>query len=281
MTEQADQAPIPGSPEYDAAMAAKFREAQGTVSQDTIDNYEGKQPGEPEVEPKVRPDNVPEKFWDAENGVVRTDELLKSYTALESSRSKPDTVDPKDKPEDDTAAQEAAKAAGLDWDSLGSKINSAGDIDEADYAALEKIGIPKDLAQEYVELRKDRQERETAAAYDHVGGKEAAEALLSWASQNLTKEEVGGYNEMLAGPNWKVALDTLKTRRDQASATASEPHLLVTKTVPGGSTVGYQTEDEMRVDMRNPLYRENTPKGEAFRREVQEKVRLAAYRRNR
>lgn len=38
--------------------------------------------------PPNRPDHVPEKFWDGENGQVRTDELAKSYTELEGSVSR-------------------------------------------------------------------------------------------------------------------------------------------------------------------------------------------------
>jgi len=34
-----------------------------------------------------RPDNIPEKFWDAEKGEVRLDELAKSYAELEKAKS--------------------------------------------------------------------------------------------------------------------------------------------------------------------------------------------------
>ena len=95
----------------------------------------------------------------------------------------------------------------------------------------------------------------------------------------LPKEQIEGYNALLAGPNWKVALDTLKTLQAQ-KAGGGEPNLVSPKTpASGGTTVGYKTEDDMRADMRNPLYFQQTPDGERFRAQVAEKVRLAAYRR--
>jgi hypothetical protein len=39
-----------------------------------------------------RPENVPEKFWDAEAGQLRSDALLKSYTELEKSWVNPDKL---------------------------------------------------------------------------------------------------------------------------------------------------------------------------------------------
>ena len=36
-----------------------------------------------DASPLERPENIPEKFWDAEKGEIMTDEFLKSYTNLE------------------------------------------------------------------------------------------------------------------------------------------------------------------------------------------------------
>lgn len=60
------------------------------------DEATGTQSGAPQGDPAstenqapVRPDNVPEKFWNAETGTVNTEALLASYTELEKTRSKP------------------------------------------------------------------------------------------------------------------------------------------------------------------------------------------------
>src|SRR5687768_2714090 len=72
--EQKPQAPAIGTPEYDAAMAAKFDKATGAVEEPTK---------------PTRPDHIPEKFWDADKGEVRLEAMAKSYAELEKSKGKP------------------------------------------------------------------------------------------------------------------------------------------------------------------------------------------------
>jgi hypothetical protein len=275
------KAPAPGSPEYDAAMAATFRESQGAVDEGLLARFEGKtgdeQVAAPAAEPKVRPENIPEKFWDAETGQVRVDDLLKSYTELETKGSKPAEAQAETPPAEAAAAVEAA---GLNWDSLGDKINTKGELDASDYEALAKVGVPKEVAERYIELVQGERAAATRAAYDYAGGEQAAAELLDWAAKSLKPEQIAGYNQMLASPNWQVALDTLKTLKGRTSPTAGEPNLTHTPGVGGSpGQTGYRTQDDMQADMANPLYFQMTPQGAAYRATVQEKVRLAAYRR--
>lgn len=275
------KAPAPGSPEYDAAMAATFRESQGAVDEGLLARFEGKtgdeQVAAPAVEPKARPENIPEKFWDAETGQVRVDDLLKSYTELETKGSKPAEAQVETPPADAAAAVEAA---GLNWDDLGGKIAANGEIDQTDYDALAKVGIPKDVVDDYIALRADARANATQAAYEYAGGEAATTELLEWAAKSLKPDQIAGYNQMLASPNWQVALDTLKTLKGRTSPTAGEPNLTHTPGVGGSpGQTGYRTQDDMQADMANPLYFQMTPQGAAYRATVQEKVRLAAFRR--
>lgn len=97
---------VPGSPEHNAAMIA-LADAQG--SQVTLNNPDGTRvtlaapATSPAVAPAVapeatatatslkheRPAHVPEKFWNAETGVLNTEDLLRSYGELERARSAP------------------------------------------------------------------------------------------------------------------------------------------------------------------------------------------------
>lgn len=283
----ADKAPVPGSPEYDAAMAALGRQSRENIDPTLAAEF-GKD--DKAGEKPTKPENVPDKFWDAEKGVVRTDELLKSYAELEKGKTpsadpnaKPD-ADPNAKP--DAAAQTAVEQAGLKWDDLGAKIASQGKLDDTDYEKLAKVGIPKEAVDEFIGLRQSAQDRATLDAVSYVGGtgdqakdQAAWEELAGWAKANLPKDQIDGYNKMLASPNWKVAVDTLKTLKGRAGG--NEPNLLGGRQAQGGSVIGYQSQDEQRADMRNELYNQNTPAGAAFRAQVQEKTRLAAWRNGR
>jgi hypothetical protein len=82
------------------------------------------------------PEGVPAKFWDAEKGAVNVDALLKSYGELEKAQSAPAD------PTDHSAAQEAVKNAGLDWDTIVGKA-TVGGLEDSDFTALEQVGIPE------------------------------------------------------------------------------------------------------------------------------------------
>lgn len=265
-------APVPGTPEYDAAMIAIKRQAQEEQGNPL-------QPEEaPAGEQPVAPEGVPEKFIDPATGQIDVEKLLASYKELEKGRQPKETPEAEAPKMDDEKAASVAEKAGLDWNALTSKVAETGDIDEADYAAFEKIGIPSDLVKDVIEMRKEQFAREQAAAIEYAGGEEAANELMAWAGQNLKPKEIEQYNELLSGPHWRVAIDSLKAQRDGSRKTAGEPKLM---SPSGGSApvTGYTNRDEMRADMRNPLYREMSPAGEAFRRQVMQKAALAPWNR--
>jgi hypothetical protein len=273
-----DAEPKPGSPEYEKAMAEKFRAAKEDNSPLSASPEANNKP----VEKPVRPDNVPEKFWDAEKGTVNVDALLKSYGELESGKGKSADAEAIDKAAADKAAAEAAgkevaEKAGLDWNSLFSKVSEKGDIEAADYETFEKAGIPRDVVSRYIENEKLRVDHDRKVAYDYIGGEDAANQLLDWAAKNLPEAEKVEFNKTLAGPHWRVAVDDLKTRRAGASKTAGEPSLESGRGSGTSGVSGYQTREDMKADMSNPLYLDPTSKGEAFRRSVWQKAQFASW----
>lgn len=275
MTEQTAEpkAPVPGSPEYDAAMIAvktAARTEQGNPYTPVTTEQTAEKP--------VRPDHVPEKFWNAETGQVDVENLLKSYSELETKGTAKDDDTPVDPPKDDTATKKIVEDAGLDWTAMTSKVAEKGDIEDADYAALEAKGIPRELVKDIIETRKAQHEAEQAKAIDYIGGQEETTKLISWAQSNLSAKDIDYYDQMLAGPHWRVAVDSLKARHAAGSKTAAEPRLETPAvTVPNAQT-GYASREDMKADMRNPLYHDRTSKGEAFRAEVMRKAAVSPWR---
>lgn len=280
--EDQNQAPKPGSDEYNQAMADKFRSAKDTSQYPDLEDQEDKgDEGTQETKTEVKiPEGIPAKFIRAD-GTVDVEGLAKSYAELERQRSqgeKPKEGGEAPKGEADDAAKAAAEQAGLDFKTMMDKVSVNGDIEDGDYAALEKAGIPKDYVKEYIDLRKEKAAATQAEALEYGGGVEAMTDLLNWASQNLSLQEIETYNEMLASSRWKVALDTIKTLRGQAAPQSKEPKLVTAKGQVGGSNTGYVNRDEMYADMADPLYREKGPKGDQFRQTVARKTAMAAWR---
>lgn len=265
-----------GSAERAAAAAALYRQGQGDPPTQT--------------QVPTRPDNVPEKFWDAAKGTVNTEALLASYGELEKKQGAPkDPADPaatddtKPKLEIPTDATDSAKvdavvtAAGLDPIKLGEKIARTGNLEESDYAAIEKLGIPRTLIEAHVNMSKDlvalQQEKNTATAYEMVGGKDRATTIMAWAAESLSAEDTAAFNKKLAGSDWKDAITVLEARYTKANPATREPNLSAGNGRPGGSVSGYNSTAERTADMAKPEYRTDP----AFRAQVRARMAVSTY----
>jgi hypothetical protein len=217
-----------------------------------------------------RPDHIPEKFWDADKGAVRVDDLLKSYGELEKAHSAPvdDTTTP-----DHDVARASAESAGLDWDTLVTKVASRAGLEDSDYAALEGVGVPKAIVDNYLVLVHNESTRQTELAHQHVGGEAKMSELLGWAADNLSAPEIATYNQMLGTRDgWKPALDVIAAKMAAASKTAGEP------TLQGGvggrpDTGGYSSRAAMMKDMGSPQYQTDP----AFRAQVAQKLAVSRF----
>jgi len=264
-------APLPGSPEYDAAMVARWRASQGpTQEQNTPSPQSDNKP--------TRPEYIPEKFWDAEKGEARLSDVFKSLTELEGKLTKSNQEAKTEQTPADGGEADPAKAvvegAGLDWTAIQAKVVKDGKLEETDYAALAKAGVPKEMVDDYLDARRYMVEAETAKANAYVGGEKEMDGLINWAAANLTDAEKNTYNEMLASPRWKVAIDTLKTMRSQAKPTAGEPNNIGANAAGTPSAAGYQSVEEMKRDMRDPRYQTDP----AFREQVAHKMQFASWK---
>ena len=264
MAEEAVVAPKLGTPEYDAAQDAKYREAGVKIAGDPAAD-----PAADDDKPQ-RPEHIPEKFWDAEKGEVRVDDLAKSYAELEKGRSK---VDPKDGlkiPEGgaEAATKEAVENAGLDWDTVAAQFDRDGQLDDKTIDALTKSGIPKTLIDSHVQLLTEARVRQTELAFAHVGGEEKMAELIAWAGKNLSEAEIKNYNAMLGRrDDWKTAVDTLSTKMQAANKTAGEPKLAGGTPSGGRGVGGFASRAEANKAQMDPRYQTD----QAYRNEVAEK----------
>jgi hypothetical protein len=172
----------------------------------------------------TRPVSIPEKFWDAEKGEVRTEALLASYTELEKKlgggKAEPD---PDEKtPENDTArikpsvATEEGSESG-DGDEEGAEAQPAavltsaieaaqqvyaetGELSEDTVKSLVDAGIPEHVVSFYLEGIKAQEKALAAAAYAAAGGEEQYKAAVAWAAKNWSAEEINAYDSAVGNP---------------------------------------------------------------------------------
>ncbi|HEX6143362.1 MAG TPA: hypothetical protein VFZ01_11620 [Geminicoccaceae bacterium] len=207
--------------------------------------------------PPTRPEGVPEKFWDAEAGLVRTEALLKSYRELERKLGRMVPL-PSDEA-DDAGHERLRRALGVPESAEGYQIEAQSELIQPDpdiNARLHAAGFSQsqaqmvyDLAAEYVVPLVDQAVAEVAATRDverlagHFGGGEAwravARQIETWGRANLPADTM----EVLAS-NYEGVLAMHHMMR------ASEPS--VVQGADGGP--GESSETELRQLMRDPRY---------------------------
>ncbi len=204
-----------------------------------------------------RPAHVPEKFWDAEKGEIRTEALLKSYAELERrlTRSLPLPADE----EDEEAVRRIRRALGWPESPEDYEITSpdpALEVDPELNRRLHEAGFTTEQAQLVYDLAAERllpvidavaenfrAEQERERLVRHFGGEEAFETvarqLKSWAEAHLEPEVY----ESLSG-SYQGVLALHQMMRAQEPDVVGEPGT-------GGAELG---EDQLYQMMRDPRY---------------------------
>jgi len=205
-------APQPGTPEYDATMAA-----QGTVAT-------GK---------------VPDKFKNPD-GSVNMDALIKSYTSLEQKLHQPTEVEETEPtiedagpdavvdelrvPDVEKEAEETVEAAakvGLTREDLGHMTNEimrSGTISDEQRASLNDRGIDDAVIDAVVEGQRARMRQQYSAAADIVGGSDRLSKIFGWAAHNLDEMQRAQINAGLASNASEITLRGLASMYDTAVA---------------------------------------------------------------
>lgn len=255
-----DQSQVaPGSDEYNQQMADKFTNQEQLVD-DKVD----------EVPVSPMPDGGYDKFYDKETGEYDWQNHAKEL----EYRLKQGQVSEDDKKNVENASTQEVtdivQRAGLNPEDLKSQLLTNGALSEDAVSALEKQGLRRELIDLYVDNWNFRVNAQRETALGYAGGEGEWQELASWAAQNLPENEVARYNDLLASPEWKVAIDALKVRR---GASNTEPTLVGGNETVTGTSFGYRSKAEMKTDMSNPMYASDP----AFRRQVMQKIQSATW----
>lgn len=203
-----------------------------------------------------RPEDVPEKFWDAEAGGLRTETLLKSYRELEKKLG---TMVPMPSDEDPGSRHRLQRLLGKPESPDEYKIRSSHELITADpaiNAKLHEAGLSSDQAQLVYDLaaehlvpmvedmnREAQQSIERSRLAGHFGGEERWQAIApqirTWAEANLSDDV---YESLSSSFDGVVAIHQMMQAR--------EPNMISEAAVPS-STVD---ESQLSKMMRDPRY---------------------------
>ena len=286
---------------HDADMAAVANAQVTSITSTDSRNPEGdrsltQQAGDgDDTNVTARPDDIPEKFWDAEKGEVNVTALLKAQqdgeAALRQTQAKPDDKsddkpddnasdgdDSGNKPDDKSDDKPDDKPDDADQTNVvataSAEFAKDGQLSDETYTNLAKVGLSRDYVDNYIAGQQALvTTMETAVYGPFDGAKEGYETAANWAAENMSEQEIQALDIQIQSPNPAIAGEGAKAL---AAAYAANADRDPTVTLTGDSNAGpsgshYQSSAEMQKDMSSKQYATD----EAFRAEVQRKIARA------
>lgn len=251
---------VPASATDDAAKTAEAA-AKVAAAEAALKNQ---QPAASTPAAPQRPDNVPEKFWDATKGAVNTEALLKSYTELEKSRSQATPPKTGETDPQNLSKEQQANLSKVDMAALSSEIEANGELSTQSYESLEKLGFDRAFVDQVVTTMKNDAAATANSIKETVGGADAYSAMLQWASTNLTAAERNAFNSALGDvESAKIAVAGLN-----AKYRAANPQLLTGNGGHGGNSGGFASRAEWLAAVNSADYKTS----ESFRQQVAAKA---------
>lgn len=195
---------------------------------------------------------------------------------------------PADQPQFNADEQDSlavAESLGEDQPLLAGKFKDQQSLEKAYIELQKKLGEPRDEVQttedEGEPAEQESEEEETEETdedqltedqanqlFEMVGGEKAYKSMISWAGQNLSKEEIQMYDAVMASGKASsiyFAVQALSAKYNDA--TGSDGQLLTGKGTANQSQ-GFRSQQELVAAMSDPRY----DRDPAYRQEVMQKL---------
>jgi hypothetical protein len=181
-------------------------------------------------------------------------------------------------------AQSVVQKAGLDWDALGDKIMDTGTIGDEDFKALESIGIPQNVVQDYIKAVHDQAQNLIDEVIEEAGGQEVFDRVFDALADKPTelKEKI---DDLLADKSTRqygidMAFKEAGIERPTGSPAQTEAQPATTPSSYAGEGRAASSDArafgsfQEQVDaMRDPRYKTDT----AYRNEVLARIAASDY----
>lgn len=209
-----------------------------------------------------RPDWLPEKFNSAEDMANAYNELEQK---LGGQQKEDNTEDAEDALEE---VAESLEQQGIDFDALSQEFYDNGELSDEAYQALEEANIPRHLVDQFIDGQVAVAARIQSEAFNQVGGEEAYNDMIGWASDALPETSIDAFNRAISSGDAETANLAIQGLYAQyRSENGSEPSLVMgeTSSVTGGV---FESAAQLTAAMRDPRYATDP----AYRQEVSRKL---------
>ena len=213
--------------------------------------------------PTGKPEIVDDKFGGD------YDKLKDSYEALERKFHSPDV--PANVQEELGIPQDPQVAEGaIDMTALTQEYTSNGGLSDKSYDNLEKAGISREYADNYIAGQKALGAQIGNSVKDAVGGAEEYGSMVEWAKANYTQDQIVAYDQAVNSGNVETAKMAAKgLRADYQNVTGQQGETYSGRHAePEGAANTFRSNAEVVAAMKDPRYEYDT----AYRQDVLKKL---------
>ena len=204
-----------------------------------------------------RPEWLPEKFQTAED-------MAKAYTELETKQSSEAEADTStEEPTEEPSEQlNVVNTATDEWEAKG-------ELSENTYANLEKVGLSKDMVDQYIAGQQAIMEQQAESIYSEIGGKSEYESMSEWAGENLNDSDLKAYNETVESGTVDQAKFAVKALYSQYKGTT--PPKVMQGSTNGSAVAPFTSRAQVTEAMRSKQYGIDP----AYRAQVEQRLSIS------
>ena len=229
------------------------------------------------------------------------EDLEKAYKELQTKLSRGESVDPApedssvtddddESESDDKPAGDAREIygdliggkldeAGIDFQEMNVRWQQSGTLESGDYDQLAEAGFNRDMVDAYLSGLQYKAAQDTALSVKEVasikeslGGEAEYSKMIQWAGDNLSPEEVEGFNQIInTQPMAAVKMAVTGLHARYTAVEGREPKLIGGR-ASKGNTDKFESTAQLVEAMSDPRY----SKDPAYQRKVQEKLRRSS-----
>lgn len=166
--------------------------------------------------------------------------------------------------------------AEIDFGAMNTRWQETGQLADEDYDQLQEAGFTRDMVDAYLSGLQYKAAQDTALTVKEItalkqeyGGEKGYSDMLEWAADNLSEDEIKGFNEIVTG-NSTMAAVRMAVSGLHAKYTAKagvEPKLIGGRS-PKAASDKFESTAQLVEAMKDPRYGQDP----AYRRKIEEKL---------
>lgn len=214
------------------------------------------------------------KFKSQEDLLKAYEELQRKMSSGESTDEEEASEEPVEGSEEEAVESEEISPAREAIDAASKAFQETGEVSEETMESLTKLSS-EDLIKAYMESYKTQSEQvqqqqmaqaDSDAIIKNAGGAEQYTAMVQWASENFSPEEIASYNQATQNPaSARFAVEALQNRYQAANGYEAK---LVTGGKAAPKSKAFRSHAELARAIADPRYSSDP----AFRQDVEEKL---------